>query len=108
MTPWVDGPKTLRRHKDHRFPPKNDFYLLTFVVSCDEKNNLKNRGCYSRKVINDQICVTTSKGNTQMVEEKYALKGLYPGERLSTAGKKLFSPPLGKAVWREAPEKRCF
>ena len=83
--------------------PKNDFYLLTFVVSCEEKNNLKIK--LSWKVRNDQTCVTVRKGKTQMVEEEYALKGFYPGERLTTAGKNSCSPPLGK---REAPEKRCF
>ena len=46
--------------------------------------------------------------DTQMVEEEYVSKDLYPGERLTTAGKNSCSPPLGEAVWREAPEKRCF
>ena len=48
------------------------------------------------------------KKDTQLVEEKYALKGLYTGERLLRPARNSCSPPLGKAVWREAPEKRCF
>ena len=63
---------------------------------------------YSRKVRNDQICVTASKGKTQMVEEEYALKGLYPGERLSTAGKKLLFSATWESCLEESPRKRGF
>ena len=63
---------------------------------------------YSRKVRNDQICVTASKGNTQMVEEKYALKGLYSGERLSTAGKKFLFSATGQSCLEGSPRKDMF
>ena len=48
------------------------------------------------------------KKDTQLVEEKYALKGLYTGERLLRPARNSCSPPLGKAVRREAPEKTFF
>ena len=48
------------------------------------------------------------KKDTQLVEEKYALKGLYPGERLSTAGKKFLFSATGQSCLEGSPRKEMF
>ena len=49
------------------------------------------------------------KKDTQLVEEKYALKGLYPGERLSTAGgKKFLFSATGQSCLEGSPRKDMF